>query len=123
MMKYTQLLSCSLRCMPLPRCLPSAAQLLQAHVLLRLADAEVRQSAAAGRPRGFAFAQFESEEAMHQACQALDGGELLKRALNLRPMGMEQGQPAQSVATCWFCLSNEQSDKRLVISVGAQLDI
>lgn len=57
---------------------------------------------------------------MHQACQALDGSELLKRALNLRPMGMEQGPAAQSVATCWFCLSNEQSDKRLVLSIGAQ---
>ena len=75
---------------------------------------------AAGRSRGFAFVQFESPEAMHQACEALDGSELHKRQLALRPMesSHQAAAPAEAVPNCWFCLSNEQSDKRLVISVG-----
>ena len=64
--------------------------------------------------------QFASAEAMHQACKALDGSEILNRQIAMRPQ--EAGQkatPAEAVPNCWFCLSNEQSDKRLVISVGA----
>ena len=76
----------------------------------------------AGKPRGFAFVQFESAEAMHQACEALDGSELHKRQLSLRPQEAgHRATPAEAVPNCWFCLSNEQSDKRLVISVGETL--
>lgn len=75
-----------------------------------------------GRPNGFGYIQFDSEEAVERAL-VLGGTDLMGRPLEVKSATQaaeEGGRRGQAVDTCWFCLSNEGADVDLVVSVGEE---
>lgn len=77
---------------------------------------------AAGKLHGWGFVQFESVEAAERACQMTDvtlmGRDLFIDAASRNSSSAVTGQPVQG---CWFCLSSEDADLSLVVSVGKSL--
>ena len=74
----------------------------------------------AGKLKGWAHVQFESEGAVERAC-GLNGMPLMNRPLYIdaaaagRPPLPDPGKPVEG---CWFCLSNPNADTDLVVSIG-----
>ena len=74
----------------------------------------------AGKLKGWAHVQFESEGAVERAC-GLNGMELIGRPLYIDAATAGRApvtEPGKPVEGCWFCLSNPNADTDLVVSIG-----
>ncbi|GMH33389.1 hypothetical protein BSKO_01223 [Bryopsis sp. KO-2023] len=83
-----------------------------------------RGTNAEGKINSWAFIQFESVEAMRQACRELNNSDFGGCDLRVEPASMkdrnDMRNPNKPVDGCWFCLGSDSSDKGLVASVGAE---
>ncbi|QDZ24133.1 Cwfj-like protein [Chloropicon primus] len=75
---------------------------------------------ARGNLKGYAQVQFDTVEQMQSSC-SLNENQLMGRPIYISP-AESRNEKAQKdshpIADCWFCLSNQNADVHLVVSVG-----
>ena len=72
--------------------------------------------------KGSGFIKYKSIKATQQALNDSGKFSLHGRKVNFKPANKE-GTSGKSVAECWFCLSNENADRELIVHMGADVYI